>query len=188
MSKNEYVIGQNKHAQSPVQMGHGPGAMAGTGEKVKNFKKTWGKLIAYCKPQLPAVIVALCCAAAGSILSLVGPNQISEITNLITKGFMTGIDVDGVVKICITLVVIYALSAILSFSQGFIMATVTQRITKRMRTDVSCKINRLPIRYFNNVSTGDVLSRVTNDVDAIGQTMNQSIGMNQNLLFLQHRP
>jgi len=177
MSKNEYVIGQNKHAQSPVQMGHGPGAMAGTGEKVKNFKKTWGKLIAYCKPQLPAVIVALCCAAAGSILSLVGPNQISEITNLITKGFMTGIDVDGVVKICITLVVIYALSAILSFSQGFIMATVTQRITKRMRTDVSCKINRLPIRYFNNVSTGDVLSRVTNDVDAIGQTMNQSIGM-----------
>ena len=177
MSKNEYIIGQNKHAQSPVQMGHGPGAMAGSGEKAKNFKKTWGKLIAYCKPQLPFVIVALFCAAAGSILSLVGPNKISEITNLITKGFMTGVDVDGVVRICVTLVVIYALSAILSFSQGFIMATVTQRITKRMRTDVSCKINRLPIQYFNKVSTGDVLSRVTNDVDAIGQTMNQSIGM-----------
>ncbi|MEA4964623.1 MAG: ABC transporter ATP-binding protein [Oscillospiraceae bacterium] len=157
-------------------MGPGPGGMGRSGEKAKEFKKTWGKLIAYCKPQLPAVIVALICAAIGAALSLVGPNKISDITNLITNGFMTGIDIDGVVKICVTLVVIYALSATLSFSQGFIMATVTQRITKRLRSDVSQKINRLPIRYFNRTSTGDVLSRVTNDVDTIGQTMNQSIG------------
>lgn len=177
MSKQEYVIGQNKQAQRSAQMGHGPGGMSGSGEKAKHFKKTWGKLIAYCKPQLPIVIVAIICAAAGSILTLVGPNKMRDITNLITKGFMTGIDVDGVVRICIALVVIYGLSTILSFSQGFIMATVTQRITKRMRSDVSSKINRLPIQYFNKTSTGDVLSRVTNDVDTIGQTMNQSIGI-----------
>lgn len=176
MSKKDYVIGQNKQAQRPARM-HGPGGMAGSGEKAKHFKKTWGKLIAYCKPQLPIVIVAIICATAGSILTLVGPNKMRDVTNLITKGFMKGIDVDGVVKICSALVVIYALSALFSFSQGFIMATVTQRITNRMRSDVSSKINRLPIRYFNQNSTGDVLSRVTNDVDTIGQTMNQSIGM-----------
>lgn len=177
MSKNEYVIGQNRHAQRQNHMGPVPGAMSGTGEKAKDFKKTWGKLIAYGKPQIPAVIVALVCAAIGSVLSLVGPNKLSDITNIITKGFMKGIDITAVVKICVTLVVIYAFSVLLSFSQGFIMATVTQRITKRMRSDVSVKINRLPISYFNKTSTGDVLSRVTNDVDTIGQTMNQSIGM-----------
>lgn len=175
MGKNEYTVGQNKHMRQPNRMGPGPG-MAGTGEKAKDFKKTWGQLILYSKPQIPAVIVALVCAAIGSVLSLVGPNQISKITNLITNGFMKGIDISTVVRVCVALVIIYALSALLSFAQGFIMATVTQRITKRMRSDVSHKINRLPISYFTKHSTGDVLSRVTNDVDTIGQTMNQSIG------------
>lgn len=176
MGKNAYTVGQNKHIRQPNRMGPGSG-MSGTGEKAKDFKKTWGQLILYSKPQIPAVIIALVCAAVGSVLSLVGPNQISKITNLITNGFMKGIDISAIVRICVILVIIYALSALLSFSQGFIMATVTQRITKRMRSDVSQKINRLPISYFNKHSNGDVLSRVTNDVDTIGQTMNQSIGM-----------
>ena len=177
MAKNDYVIGQNRHMHRQQRMGPGPGSTGGTGEKAKDFKKTWKELIAYGRPQIPAVIAALICAAIGSVLSLVGPNKLSDITDLITKGFMKGIDLDAVVRICVTLVILYALSALLSFSQGFIMATVTQRITKRMRSDVSHKINRLPIWYFNKTSTGDVLSRVTNDVDAIGQTLNQSIGM-----------
>jgi ATP-binding cassette, subfamily B, multidrug efflux pump len=177
MAKNEYVVGQNQSAPQRTHMG-GPGQRnMGSGEKARDFKKTWGQLIAYSKPQLPAVAAALLCAAIGSVLSLVGPNKLSEITNLITAGFMKGIDIAAVTKIGITLVVIYAFSALLSFFQGFIMATVTQIITKRMRTDVSHKINRLPISYYNKTSTGDVLSRVTNDVDTIGQTMNQSIGM-----------
>lgn len=178
MSKNEYTIGENKNTQQTSRnspMG-GPVAMGGAGEKAKDFKKTLRRLIAYCKPQLPAIITAVVCAAIGSILTLIGPNKLSEVTDLITKGMMAGINLGAVVKICVTLVVIYAIGALLSFSQGYIMATVTQKISKNLRSDVSCKINRLPIRYFNRTTHGDVLSRVTNDVDSIGQTLNQSIG------------
>jgi len=176
MSKNEYTIGDNKSAPAP-RRGGPMGPQMGSGEKAKDFKSTMGKLVVYCKANLPAIIIAVLFAAAGSILSLIGPNKISDITDLITKGFMIGIDLDAVVKICVTLVVIYAVGALLSYAQGFIMATVTQKVSKSLRTDVSQKINRLPIRYFNRTTHGDVLSRVTNDVDAIGQTLNQSIGM-----------
>ena len=179
MSKNEYTIGKNKNTQHRTPSGPGGpmgGSMAGTGEKAKDFKKTWGKLIAYCKPYLPVIITAIVCAALGSVFTLVGPNKLSEITNLITEGIVTGIDLNAVVKICLTLVILYAMSAVLSFAQGYIMATVTQKVSKSLRSDVSCKINRLPIWYFNKTSHGDVLSRVTNDVDTIGQTLNQSIG------------
>lgn len=179
MSKNEYEIGDNKTAPARPQGGRGPGgmgAMGAGGEKAKDFKGTWSKLIAYCKPLLPLIIIALVCAAIGSMLTLVGPNKLSDITNLITKGFMTGIDLTAVVKICVTLTVIYGCSTLLSFTQGYIMATVTQKVSKKLRTDVSAKINRLPIWYYNKTSYGDVLSRVTNDVDSIGQTLNQSIG------------
>ncbi len=174
MSKNEYTVGENKIVPPP--RGHGPGAI-GTGEKAKNFKGTILKLVKYCKPQLPAIIIALVCAMAAAILLLIGPNKLSEITDLITKGIMTGIDLAGVGKICFTLAAIYGVSLILAYSQGFIMATVTQRVTRTLRSDVSGKINRLPVSYYNRTSYGDILSRVTNDVDAIGQTMNQSLGM-----------
>lgn len=177
MSKNEYNIGDNKRTQQVNRGGPMGSPMGGGGEKAKDFKKTLGKLVLYCKFHLPAIIIAILFAAAGSVLSLIGPNKISEITDLITKGLMNGIDLDAVVKICVTLVVIYAVGALLSYIQGYIMATVTQKVSKSLRTDVSEKINRLPISYFNRTTTGDVLSRVTNDVDAIGQTMNQSVGM-----------
>jgi ATP-binding cassette subfamily B multidrug efflux pump len=182
MSKNEYTIGDNKrshqsNAGMPMGRGGMGGSMEGGGEKAKDFKKTFGKLVSYCKPQLPAIIIAIICAAIGSIFTLVGPNKISEVTDLISKGMMTGIDLDAVVEICVSLVVIYALGALLSFTQGYIMATVTQKVSKGLRSDVSRKINRLPIRYYNKTTHGDVLSRVTNDVDSIGQTLNQSIGM-----------
>ncbi len=178
MAKNDYVIGENKNTQTRSHAGPG-GPMGGaraTGGKAKNFKKTLAELIMYCRSQLPAIIIAILCAAVGSTLTLVGPNKLSEVTNLITAGFMTGIDLNAIVKICATLVLIYAIGALLSFSQGYIMATVTQKVSKRLRSDVSSKINRLPIWYYNKTTHGDVLSRVTNDVDAIGQTLNQSIG------------
>ncbi len=183
MANNEYTVGQNKDVHQPRRMGPGagpgpggPGMMGRPGEKPKDFKKIMGKLIKFSKPQLPFIIAAIISAAAGSMLTLIGPDKLKEITNLITSGFMTGIDVGAVEKICWTLVVIYGASALLSFSQSFIMATVTQIITKKLRGGVSHKINRLPVWYFNKTSYGDVLSRVTNDVDAIGQTLNQSVG------------
>jgi ATP-binding cassette subfamily B protein len=177
MSKNEYKIGDAKTA-APQHGGMGgrPGMMS-TGEKAKDFKSTLTKLIGYCKPQLPAIVVALICAIVSAILVVVGPNKLSAVTDLITKGMMTGIDLNAVGTIGITLAVIYGFSLLLAYSQGFIMATVTQRITRTLRSDVSSKINRLPISYYNRTSYGDILSRVTNDVDTIGQTMNQSLGM-----------
>ncbi len=180
MSKNEYEIDENKSAPPvPPRRGPGmggPGGMAVGGEKAKDFKGTWKKLIAYCKPFLPIIIIAIICASGGAILTLVGPNTLKRITNLITDGIMTGIDLPAVTKICVMLVIIYLSSWILSLSQGYIMATVTQKVSKKLRTDVSEKINRLPVSYYNRTSYGDVLSRVTNDVDTIGQTLNQSIG------------
>jgi len=178
MSKNEYNIGDTKTETQPQRGGMGgrPG-MASTGEKAKDFKGTLIKLIGYCKPQLPAIIAALICAVAAAILVVLGPNKLSAVTDLITKGMMTGIDLSAVGKICVTLAVIYGFSLLLAYSQGFIMATVTQKVTRTLRADVSSKINRLPVSYYNRTSYGDILSRVTNDVDTIGQTMNQSLGM-----------
>ncbi|MFV0413852.1 MAG: ABC transporter ATP-binding protein [Oscillospiraceae bacterium] len=147
-----------------------------SGEKPKDFKKSLGRLVAYCKPWLPAIIAALVTAAGATVLSLVGPNQISRVTDLITEGIGGSIDFATIGSICLGLVFLYALSFLFNYVQGFIMATVTQRTSKKLRSDISQKINRLPLRYFDSSSTGDVLSRVTNDVDTIGQTLNQSIG------------
>lgn len=175
---NEYKIGESKAERQAASgpAGGGPGgAINNSGEKAKDFKKTWGKLISYSKPQWIFFIIAFCCAIGGAVLSLVGPGRLSEVTDTITEGLMTGIDMDKLIELFTVLIVIYLCSAALSYLQGFIMATVTQDISKRMRKDVSHKINRVPVGYFNKVSNGDILSRVTNDVDTIGQTMNQSI-------------
>lgn len=145
-------------------------------EKPKDFKGTWRKLLAFCKPYHFVMIMAVICAFAGTVLTLIGPDKLSEMTDLIAEGIMTGIDLEGVKKIAITLAVFYAASALLSFIQSFTMATVTQRTSQKLRSNISTKINRLPIWYYNRTSTGDILSRVTNDVDTIGQSMNMSIG------------
>jgi ATP-binding cassette subfamily B protein len=122
------------------------------------------------------IVVALVCAVCGTILTLMGPDKLSEMTDCITEGLMTGIDMDKVCKIGITLVIMYAAGYVMTATQGWTMATVTQRVTKQMRSDISRKINRLPMSYYSKTSTGDVLSRVTNDVDTIGQSLNQSLG------------
>lgn len=181
MSKKEYVIGQQAEAPRPRPGGPGPmgggmGAMMG-GEKAKNLKKTWRELLTYLRPQWPLMISAILCATLGSILTIIGPKLLGDITDLITEGMMAGIDLPSVVRLCMILAVLYGISAFASFGQGYIMATVTQTVTKKLRSEVSQKINRLPIWYFNKHSYGDVLSRVTNDVDTIGQSLNQSIGM-----------
>ncbi len=154
----------------------GPGMGRRPAEKSKDFKGTWMKIIRYCKRYLAVIVVALICAMAGTILTILGPDKLSDLTKVITEGIATGIDMERVKSIGLTLVAFYVGSAILSFGQQFIMATVTQNVTKQLRSDISGKINRLPMAYYNKTSTGDVLSRVTNDVDMISQSMNQSIG------------
>ena len=154
----------------------GPGMGRRPAEKSKDFKGTWMKIIRYCKRYLAVIVVALICAVAGTILTILGPDKLSDLTKVITEGIATGIDMERVKSIGLTLVAFYVGSAILSFGQQFIMATVTQNVTKQLRSDISGQINRLPMAYYNKTSTGDVLSRVTNDVDMSSQSMNQSIG------------
>lgn len=154
----------------------GPGMGRRPAEKSKDFKGTWMKIIRYCNRYLAVIVVALICAVGGTVLTILGPDKLSDLTKTITDGIATGIDMDRIKSIGLTLVAFYVGSAILSFGQQFIMATVTQNVTKQLRSDISGKINRLPMSYYNKTSTGDVLSRVTNDVDMISQSMNQSIG------------
>lgn len=144
--------------------------------KKKKSEKNLGKLITYCKKYIPVIVIALISSVIGTILSLIGPDKLSEMTDIITDGIMTNIDLEKITAIGLTLVAIYVLSAILTFSQGYIMATVTQKVSKGLRSDISKKINKLPMSYYNNNTTGDLLSRVTNDVDTIGQALNQSVG------------
>lgn len=153
---------------------HGPGM--GAGEKAKDFKKSFASLIAYSGKYVPAIIIALILAVTGTIFSIIGPNKIQDLTDLITEGFMTGIDMDGIKDIAFLLVTLYSLGFVFTYVQHFIMTTVTQRISKGLRAAISDKINKVPLNYFNKTSLGDVLSRVTNDVDMIGQTLNMSIG------------
>lgn len=145
------------------------------GVKAKDFKKSVGKLIKYSNKYVYIIITSLIIAFLSTILSLIGPNKLREITEIIEKGLFTGIDLKAIRNIAILLVFLYSLSAVFSYLQGFIMATITQRLSKSLRKDISTKINKLPLKYFDSTTHGDVLSRVTNDVDMISMALNQSI-------------
>lgn len=146
-----------------------------SGQKANNFKATWGKMLNYFRSYWTAGIIALMSAVIGTVLTLIGPDKLSELTDIVTAGIVTGIDMDAVRTIGFTLVSFYGLSGLLSLVQGLIMAEVTQRISQKLRQDLSQKINKLPIAYFDNNTTGDILSRMTNDIDTIAQSLNQSI-------------
>lgn len=166
----------NTQTNKPRKGPGGPGHMVAPGEKPKSFKKPWGKLIAYCKPYMPAILFALVLAVVGTVFTIIGPNKLSEITDKIMEGISGEIDITAIGKIGLFLAILYGLSFIFNYMQSFIMATITQRVSKSLRTDISNKIDRLPLKYFDSTTHGDVLSRVTNDVDMIGQSLNQSIG------------
>ncbi len=170
--------------QSIHQKSHGS-PMERAVDKPKNMGKTLSELLAYCKKYLPAIIISLIAAAGGTAMQVIGPDKLKNLTNEIMKGLpvMEGgktvlgrINMDTVSSMVGILILFYGGSFILNYLQSYIMATVTQVISKRMRSDISQKINRLPLKYFDTSSVGDVLSRVTNDVDAIGQTLTQSMG------------
>ena len=185
MENKEYEFGQSQK-KAPRGPG-GPGGRMGGGEQAKDLVGTWKKLLCYCKNYVAAFVVAIVCAAIGTILQLLGPDKLSEISKYIEEGLITGeIALDSIFTVGMILVFFYAASWILATVQHWIMATITQKVSKSMRKDISHKINRLPMWYYNRNSTGDVLSRVTNDVDTIGQSLNQSIGnlVSQLVLFL----
>lgn len=144
-------------------------------QKPKNIKTALQDLMRYCKGELAPIIFALVLAAAGAVLTIIGPDQISKITDYLYNGLTGTIDMEGITRVALTLLAIYLVSALCTFGQHFTMATVTQIVSKRMRSDIDRKINRLPLKYFSGHSFGDVLSRVTNDVDTIGQGLSNSL-------------
>ena len=148
-------------------------------QKSKNkysFNQSISKFIKYLKPYYVWLVLAILFAVVGTICSIIGPNKIGEITNIIEENVMTNtaIDLASIAKIGILLVVLYGISAVFSYLQGYIMTDVVQRATKRMRTDIYAKINKLPLAYYDSHTFGDTLSRVTNDVDTIGLSFNQA--------------
>ena len=165
-------------------MGHGPGAGRAV-EKPNDFGKVMGKLVHYCRNYIPVIAVALVLGAIGTICQIIGPDKLKEMTNAIVNGLpaivngrpvMRSIDFGEVSRIAWLLVALYVGYAVLGYAQSWLMANVTQRTAQRLRESISVKINKLPLKYFDKVSYGDVLSRITNDVDAIGQTLGQSLG------------
>lgn len=169
----------HSHAsRRPAQRGpFGGGPHGGfTGEKATDFKGTWAKLLKYMQVYLPQAIIALVAALVGTVFTIIGPELLKQMTDEIAKGLVSTINMDAVFRIGMLLAVLYGLSVLFTYLQGFVMATITQKVSRQLRTDISAKMNRLPFRYFDKTSYGDVLSRVTNDVDTIGQTLNQSIG------------
>ena len=169
----EALIGaDSKRPQAQKGMGGPRGVVT---ESSDNFGEAWKKTLGYAKPQLPAIIVAMTCAVIGTIISLIGPGQIQKITDLITQGITGHIDLDAVTATCTFLLILYAVSWLMNFVQHFIMATVAPTISRRMRTDITEKTNRLPLSFFDSTSFGDILSRITNDIDTIERTLNLSI-------------
>ncbi len=146
-------------------------------EKPKNFKLAIKSLAIYCKKYWVVIILALLLAVGGTVLTVIGPDYVAKITDELFEAISLGRDVnlDLIWNVGIFLIIIYVVGALLNVIEGFIMATVTNRVTQKMRYDISRKINRLPLRYLDSHPYGDVLSRVTNDVDLIGQSLNNSI-------------
>ena len=162
-------------------MGRGRGAV----EKPQDFGGVMKKLVHFCRHYIPAIIVAFVLGAIGTVCQIVGPDKLKDMTNEIAKGLpalvngkpvLGAIDMDAVTHIAWLLVALYVGYAVLCYVQSWMMANVTQRTAQELREAISVKINKLPLKYFDKVSYGDVLSRITNDVDAIGQTLGQSVG------------
>lgn len=144
-------------------------------KKPKDFKKSLVQMVQYGKKYMKWVYLSMAMALVATILNLIGPNIIQNITNSIFNA--TGrINMSTIWKYVGILVCLYLLGGVLNYAQSFIMATVTQRYTFKMRKDISTKINKVPLRYFDSTTYGEILSRVTNDADTVGDNMNMSIG------------
>ena len=161
-------------------MGHGPAGMM-PGEKAKDFKGTVKKLLSYMGNYKFAILLVMVFAVGGTAFNIIGPKVLSRATTELFNGLMAkiggtgGIDFGKIAQILLFLLCLYAISSILSFIQGFIMTSVSQKLCYRFRREISEKINRMPFAYFESKTVGEVLSRITNDVDTLGQSLSQSI-------------
>jgi ATP-binding cassette subfamily B protein len=162
-------------------MGGGPGHHLGAGEKAKDFKGTAIKLLRYLGKYRWSMALSLLLAVGGSVFSIVGPKRMGDITTEIFRGVMgrigggPGIDFGVIASLLLWLLGLYLVSALLNFLQGFLMGGISQRVSYRLRGELAAKVHRLPMSYFDHTTHGEVLSRVTNDVDTLGQSLNQSL-------------
>ena len=169
----------NRRGPGRGPMGHGRGMMPG--EKAKDFKGTMKKLMAYLGKYTYAIIAVFIFAIGSVAFSVIGPKVLGKATTEIFNGLIgkisggDGINFDRIKIILLTLVGLYLVSAILSFIQGFIMSGISQKLAYNLRDELSKKINRLPMSYFDKTTNGEVLSRFTNDIDTLAQSLNQSL-------------
>ena len=176
MSENrEYSKNRNIGRRGPGGHGMMPG------EKAKDFKGTTRKILSYVGRYKIAIVLVMICAVMGTIFNIVGPKVLSKATTEIFNGLVSkvsggaGIDFHKIGVILLILLGLYCVSALFSFIQGFIMSGISQKLSFRMREEISEKINRMPLAYFESKTVGEVLSRITNDVDTFGMSLNQSI-------------
>lgn len=167
--------------KAPPRRGHGPMGGMAPGEKPKDFKGSISKLIKYLGHYWIAIVVVMIFAAVATIFSVAGPKVMGKATTKLAEGLMGkiagtgGIDFDYIAKILLITLGLYTFSACFSFVQGIIMTGITQKTCYRLRKEISEKINRMPMKYFESRTYGEVLSRITNDVDTLGQSLNQSV-------------
>jgi len=163
-------------------MGHGGPMAMMRGEKARDFRGTMRKLIAYLGKYQLAIVVVTLFAVGSTVFAIVGPKILGKATTKLFEGVVaqvtgtgTGIDFAYIGRILLTVLILYGVSALFSYVQGWIMANIATNVAYRFRKDISDKINRMPFRYFDSTSHGEVLSRLTNDVDTVNQTLNQSL-------------
>lgn len=180
MSNERQEFKMPKRRRGPMG-GHGPmGGMLG-GEKAKDFKGSFSKLLAYIGRYKFAILTVMIFAAASTVFSVIGPKVMGKATTELAEGLMRkiggtgGIDFDKIAHILMLTLGLYLCSAAFTFIQSWIMTGITQKICYRMRKEISEKINRMPMKYFESRTYGEVLSRITNDVDTLGQGLNQSV-------------
>ena len=174
------MAGNTNKKPAPVKRNHGPGVGAPS-EKPKNFSKSMKQIVRYSGNYKYAFVVVILFAIAGTVFQVIGPKVMGRATTVLAEGLMhkikgTGtIDFTTIGRILAFATALYALSAVLTFVQGWIMTGITQKIVYNLRRDISEKINRMPMKYFESHQYGDVLSRITNDVDTLGTGLNQSV-------------
>ncbi|MFA5448970.1 MAG: ABC transporter ATP-binding protein [Clostridia bacterium] len=163
-----------KQGHRPAQ--GGPMGLAQGAEKAENFKSGFVRLIQYLRPQLLPIVAMLILSVGSMVLSLMGPRMLGGITNELQNGIRLGsLDMDSIINTAIKVVALYGSAAVLNMAMYFTSAGVAQKVIYRMRRDVKLKLSRLPIKYFDENPTGDILSRVTNDVDTIYNTLQQGL-------------
>lgn len=155
-------------------MRHGPPGR-GADEKPKNVKSSMLDLLRYLKPWYKPIVISLIFSLVGTLLTIIAPDKLADLTNNISDGLQTGIDMDLIIKSILIILAIYISANLVTCAASYIMITVMQKLAWSMRTSISQKINKLPLKFFDKVTVGDVLSRITNDVDTISSALNSSI-------------